>query len=146
MDLGATHFSQVLHGHPSMAETVTIIRIRRSLRGPVVLFNPALRDGQDPRIDAWCLLVDSATKRQTVGGKFWPRLQDENPCNRLRRRAISQVSFRTPHRECGQAGRRPSATAPLQQVCSSQDKSHQRLRVQSWVNQTMLYASRSNRS
>jgi hypothetical protein len=95
MDLGATHFSQVLHGHPSMAETVTIIRIRRSLRGPVVLFNPALRDGQDPRIDAWCLLVDSATKRQTVGGKFWPRLQDENPCNRLRRRAISQVSFRT---------------------------------------------------
>ena len=41
MDLGATYFSKVLHGHPSMAETVTIISIRRSLRGPLVLFNPA---------------------------------------------------------------------------------------------------------
>ena len=40
MDLGATYFSKVLHGHPSMAETVTIISIRRSLRGPLVLFNP----------------------------------------------------------------------------------------------------------
>jgi hypothetical protein len=31
---------------------VTIISIRRSLRGPLVLFNPALRDGHDLRIDA----------------------------------------------------------------------------------------------
>jgi hypothetical protein len=32
----------MLHGHPNMAETVTIIGIPRSLRGPLVLFNPAL--------------------------------------------------------------------------------------------------------
>jgi hypothetical protein len=48
---------KVLHGHPSMAETVTIISIQRSLRGPLVLFNPALRDGQDLRIDAQCPLT-----------------------------------------------------------------------------------------
>ena len=33
---------KVLHGHPNVAETVTIISIRRSLRLPLVLFNPAL--------------------------------------------------------------------------------------------------------
>jgi hypothetical protein len=52
MGLGASISPKGLHGHPSMAETVTIISIRRSLRGPLVLFNPALRAGQDLRIDA----------------------------------------------------------------------------------------------
>src|SRR3954454_12044117 len=46
-------FSKMLHGHPNVAEMVTIISIRCSLRLPLVLFNPALRD---LRIDAWCLL------------------------------------------------------------------------------------------
>jgi len=36
-----------------MAKTVTVISIRCNLRRPLVLINPALQDGEDPRINAW---------------------------------------------------------------------------------------------
>jgi hypothetical protein len=36
-----------------MAKAVTVISIGCNLRGPLVLINPALQDGEDPRIDGW---------------------------------------------------------------------------------------------
>jgi hypothetical protein len=53
MGLRATHFPRSSPGHPSMAKTVTVISICCNLRGPPVLINPALHDGEDPRIDGW---------------------------------------------------------------------------------------------